>query len=95
MANIQFWNEDRVVDEPLSSLETANINRSQKQPVLSLYLISSMVSIDTIIFDRLVLTYGTPLVLKEKVTGKTEPLVLMHNPYLVYFLYGQRTTYQF
>ena len=30
MANIQFWNVDRVVNEPLSSLETANINQRHR-----------------------------------------------------------------
>ena len=52
-----------------------------------------MVTIDTRIFNRFLLAYGTPSMTIKKVTVKQEPLVSMNDLYPVYFLYGQRTTY--
>ena len=54
-----------------------------------------MVSIDTMKFNSLLLSYGTPSMTKEKVTGKHKPLVSINNLYPVHFLYDQRKTYHF
>ena len=60
------------------------------QAIHSLYFFSGsylviMVLIDTMIFNRLRLSYGTPSMTKEKVTGEHEQLFSMNDLYPVYF----------